>query len=495
MLQAKTMRSSHIEFRILKIFPLLCMIFAAYPVTGSWLSCPSSFIPFIPRAENFNGPCDLTSGSVPVTLVGAGQNLKVGWPSLNRGGGFVRLALAPLGSATENTFISNVLKITCYGVDPRAGGTSNGACVHPCFARPGCQWQFNKADTERYDVTLTMPTNLVDGLYVLQYAGLLSGSTPTSITYSCALLNITGGNPALPCAAPSEIPAPKNCILFGGDNRQRLVSGAKAGAFCFNSAGGGTVDDNIFGPPINRNCDPRVSCDLSSDPSTCANRDGGIQIPVPSNPIVSCEQTRTGSPSVSSTSRSSTRTNTKSTTKTTNTKTTKTKSTGTKSTKTNSTRTKTSKTKSTRTKSRKSKRDQETQTLRPRQADQFTPLPLTFVTISLPKNGGSLTARTNSFTPQPLSFISVSLPGQSETTRSSSGSTTVIDPTQINFLKRGLSPASGTATITSSSASDRPTVSTCVRDGQITNHAAFCRDWSRVCEQICGSAPIFLEEV
>ena len=39
--------------------------------------------------------------------------------------------------------------------------------------------------------------------------------------------------------------------------------GAKRGDFCFHKDGTrGTVDDNFSQPPVNRNCDPRISCGL-----------------------------------------------------------------------------------------------------------------------------------------------------------------------------------------------------------------------------------------
>ena len=41
------------------------------------------------------------------------------------------------------------------------------------------------------------------------------------------------------------------------------VLGAKRGDFCFHKDGTrGTVDDNFSQPPVNRNCDPRISCGL-----------------------------------------------------------------------------------------------------------------------------------------------------------------------------------------------------------------------------------------
>ena len=42
-----------------------------------------------------------------------------------------------------------------------------------------------------------------------------------------------------------------------------FILGAKRGDFCFHKDGTrGTVDDNYSQPPVNRNCDPRITCGL-----------------------------------------------------------------------------------------------------------------------------------------------------------------------------------------------------------------------------------------
>ena len=33
------------------------------------------------------------------------------------------------------------MKVACYGKDQRPGKTLYGDCVHPCNARPGCEYQ------------------------------------------------------------------------------------------------------------------------------------------------------------------------------------------------------------------------------------------------------------------------------------------------------------------------------------------------------------------
>ena len=67
---------------------------------------------------------------------------QLGWTSNNHAGGFVRIALVPEGQHKSNqNFKQNVMKVACYGKDQRPGKTLYGDCIHPCNARPGCQYQ------------------------------------------------------------------------------------------------------------------------------------------------------------------------------------------------------------------------------------------------------------------------------------------------------------------------------------------------------------------
>ena len=116
------------------------------------------------RIGNTNPPCESVD---PSTLVGykvkAGDRIKIGWDSGNRGGGFVRLALAAQTDFSEAAFNKSVLKQTCFGADSRPGRYAFGNCVHPCNARGGCEFQNAQSDNQRYDTTITVPTNLKDG--------------------------------------------------------------------------------------------------------------------------------------------------------------------------------------------------------------------------------------------------------------------------------------------------------------------------------------------
>lgn len=100
----------------------------------SVMTCPLSFNPNHQRAGNTRAPCEnVPINKRPLTRLRAGQRLKVGWSSLNHGGGYVRLALAKEVPAHKSSdFNNNVLKVTCFGVDGRPGKFRDGECIHPC---------------------------------------------------------------------------------------------------------------------------------------------------------------------------------------------------------------------------------------------------------------------------------------------------------------------------------------------------------------------------
>ena len=67
----------------------------------------------------------------------------------------------------------------------------------------------DELDFERYDTTVGIPTNLEDGLYVLQLAMLVgNGGAPY---FSCAKLHITGGNTAFSCQS-NDLPVLYSCF-------------------------------------------------------------------------------------------------------------------------------------------------------------------------------------------------------------------------------------------------------------------------------------------
>jgi hypothetical protein len=114
------------------------------------------------RSGDDIGPCeDIDPNTAFVQQVNSGDRLKVGWTSGNRGGGFVKLSLAQASSSlSQEVFDSNVLKVTCFGYDDRPNRFSFGSCNHPCNGRPGCEFQTNPADDQRYDTSITIPYNI-----------------------------------------------------------------------------------------------------------------------------------------------------------------------------------------------------------------------------------------------------------------------------------------------------------------------------------------------
>jgi hypothetical protein len=59
-----------------------------------------------------------------------------------------------------------------------------------------------------------------------------------SVHYSCSKISVTGGNPSQVCSAPATIPQVGDCITAGHPGISTIMSGVKAGAFCFNANGG-----------------------------------------------------------------------------------------------------------------------------------------------------------------------------------------------------------------------------------------------------------------
>ena len=77
-----------------------------------------------------------------------------------------------------------------------------------------CSFNFiDQYDIERYDATIGIPTNLPEGLYVLQAALLVGNSLKPY--YSCAKLRIMKGNPSLNCGSNGE-PLVYSCVKTGG---------------------------------------------------------------------------------------------------------------------------------------------------------------------------------------------------------------------------------------------------------------------------------------
>jgi len=243
------------------------------------------------RAGINSGPCEnFDPAKSFVQNVTAGSRLKVGWLSGNRGGGFVKLSLAPAASTIEQSnFDSGVLKVTCFGHDQRPNRFSFGSCNHACNARGGCDFQSDPSDLERFDTTITVPYN-VEGLQFLQLEAYVGVSL--SPVYSCSALNVVGGDSSLPCSAPAAIPVANTCESVSSITSDDLITGVSAGKFCFNSDGTAAIDDNIASVPVNSECDPRVSCGFANLAQLCqADITQTILDPTVSPHVASCTLT------------------------------------------------------------------------------------------------------------------------------------------------------------------------------------------------------------
>ena len=248
------------------------------------MSCPPSLNPIYTRGGNSSPPCESELSNSPTTNVQAGDRLKVGWVSNNHGGGYVRISLVHESMKDAESFDRHVLKAACYGHDERPGKFSNGDCVHPCNARGACDYQSDVDDINRYDTTISIPTNLQNGIYFLQWNALVGNGADY---YSCARLRISGGNPEQRCDSKYGMPVdPAACLKnAGGLSPSILFDGARYGHFCF-TGDSGDVDNDIKAIPINVNCDPRTSCSLSVRSAEC---EALYDIRDPIDPVTVCE--------------------------------------------------------------------------------------------------------------------------------------------------------------------------------------------------------------
>jgi hypothetical protein len=87
--------------------------------------------------------------------------------------------------------------------------------------------------------------------------------------YSCSLLQITGGNPNMKCAA-TAIQDP-TCEIAGSPGYSKMRKLINGGKFCYQKKGSGNIDTDIAKQPFNYKCDPRVGCEnIAVAPKLCA---------------------------------------------------------------------------------------------------------------------------------------------------------------------------------------------------------------------------------
>jgi hypothetical protein len=145
--------------------------------------------------------------------------------------------------------------------------------MRPNFMSTICSY-IELDDVERYDTTLTIPYNLRDGVYVLQWISLCGNIKEPY--YSCVKLKVSGGNPSMNCESSDPIPTAK-CLRSGGPAMDVISKGTERGKFCFRRDGVGHIDENIRQVPINFDCDPRITCDVSIWDG-CKNELTGIEV-------------------------------------------------------------------------------------------------------------------------------------------------------------------------------------------------------------------------
>ena len=75
-------------------------------------------------------------------------------------------------------------------------------------------------DIEKYDTTITIPTNLKDGVYILQFASLVGNIKDPY--FSCAKLTVSGGNPNMKCSSNKK-PTIYKCFRSGGPPMSQIT--------------------------------------------------------------------------------------------------------------------------------------------------------------------------------------------------------------------------------------------------------------------------------
>ncbi|KAJ1920360.1 hypothetical protein H4219_001335 [Mycoemilia scoparia] len=143
------------------------------------------------------GPCDSPKADSPFnsqfnekTTYTRGQEIEVSWKRLNHPGGFVRLSIASFDDSDNwDSFNNNVVKYTCYETNCGPDDPNDNTFGH-----------LNGPGSQKCSTKLTIPDNLADGSYTLQWVwyggGIYYGQVDTSFGeyYGCSDFKVSGGN-------------------------------------------------------------------------------------------------------------------------------------------------------------------------------------------------------------------------------------------------------------------------------------------------------------
>ena len=107
---------------------------------------------------------------------------------------------------------------------------------------------------------------------------------------------VNAGNTDLTCPAPDTIPEAPDCLKAAGPILDTITTniGATAGPYCYASDGPSEIDAAIEERPVNAECDPRVSCELSVNQNVCRQELFGISDPT--QPSQTCDPEETSQP-------------------------------------------------------------------------------------------------------------------------------------------------------------------------------------------------------
>jgi len=166
-------------------------VIVATATPGSWISFYySGETNFPPPGDYSNnvGPCD--NRSHEALSVGRGDEYTIHWPRNNHAGGLVRISWQE-ASNTEVWGPSSAQAYVCYEagcpVNSQCIGGENDACI-PC------------------SVTLTVPTHLADGSYMVQWVYYGGGDSNGDEYFSCVGFIVGGGVAQTSQADPIFIP-------------------------------------------------------------------------------------------------------------------------------------------------------------------------------------------------------------------------------------------------------------------------------------------------